>query len=256
QVMAPWSTPNSAVGGFDCYFASDRAVVRPTDGRLVYDNTFENLLRTFTCDGCPLSSNQPYPSNPLVNDALLQTPQCPSWTTIVRTAFYADGTYLYACGPLLEWWRATTLVYDSSLGPLRHVAAGLLLTETHVIEEQGTIAHPITGLAPGTWIAVRAYQQGFVIAVDAPQPELFYVDELGAASLIGVYPPPPPGQVVHNYRGAMDGCHNLFQQGPGGPSPLHDLIVRREIGGQSVVVYDEAWNPEVKLHGAWLITGP
>ncbi|WP_233561876.1 hypothetical protein [Sorangium cellulosum] len=47
----------------------------------------------------------------------------------------------------------------------------------------------------------------------------------------------------------------LLQLGQG-PMVLQDVIVRREIGGSSVVVYDEADGPLVQIHISGLVTGP
>ena len=51
--VAHWGDPSTPLVGFDCYANDDSAIVRPTDGRLLYMNHFENLIREFHCDGCP-----------------------------------------------------------------------------------------------------------------------------------------------------------------------------------------------------------
>jgi hypothetical protein len=70
DAVAHWSCPNVAAVGFDCNFDGNAvtmsAYVRPTDGRIVYANMFEDVIREFHCDGCPHHNGlRPYPARPL-----------------------------------------------------------------------------------------------------------------------------------------------------------------------------------------------
>lgn len=76
DAIAHPARPHVAVVGFACYFNQQGAMLTP-DGTLLYVNTFEDVLREFSCDGCPTwTASDPYPSDPLVNDTVLPTPPC------------------------------------------------------------------------------------------------------------------------------------------------------------------------------------
>lgn len=54
---------------------------------------------------------------------------------------------------------------------------------------------------------------------------------------------------------ALEAMGALLQFGEG-PMVFQDVIVRREIGESSVMVYDEANGPLVQSHISVLVTGP
>jgi hypothetical protein len=75
------------------------------------------------------------------------------------------------------------------------------------------------------------------------------------ATLLGTYPTPPPNaQPTFAARLAADG--SLFEIATNLSELSNDLIIRRTLGGESDIVYDESDNPLVKLHISALVTGP
>jgi hypothetical protein len=63
DALTHWSDPNSACTGFGCYFDGRGAVIRPSDGRMLYMNTFENVIREFHADSCPMPAMSTYPQD-------------------------------------------------------------------------------------------------------------------------------------------------------------------------------------------------
>ena len=88
---------------------------------------------------------------------------------------------------------------------------------------------------------------GFLLVLEAAWPaddggsqELWEVDGAGNATRLGVFPPLPMEAVeVSAYTSKLDGCGALLQFGAG-IGIVEDVIVRRQIGGASEVVYTEA----------------
>lgn len=263
DALAHWSSPGSAVTGFDCYFDNARAKIRPTDGRLLYTNTFEDELREFHCDDCPYAGA--YPNAPLANDPVIQTPPC------TGTSFYSflvapSGGLFYTCNQT-TWYDGTGAVAytaTSSDLPLHLGFGDLLLTKQHVVHLKTLAATPITGLPERTIDTVRAVQpDSFLVVLAAAQSasdgssqELWQIDAGGAATMLGTFPPLPPGaKSVAAYTSKLDVHGGLLQFGSG-PAVFQDIIVRRDISGGSAVVYDEANDPLVKIHISSLVTGP
>lgn len=95
---------------------------------------------------------------------------------------------------------------------------------------------------------------------DAPpedgRQELWEVDGAGNATRLGAFPLIPAGLLyVFATSSKLDACGGLVQIGRAAELAI-DVIVRREIGGTSEVVYTETTDPRVKLHGSSLVTGP
>jgi hypothetical protein len=259
DALAHWSTPNDAVAGFDCYFDERGAKIRPTDGRLLYSNTFEGLLREFHCDTCPIDSTSEYPDNPLGNDFVLATPACdPDESTSLGHLVSPDGAIAYRCNGFLDTWydERGAVVYDGA-EPLLHLGHdGLALTTNSVLSLSTGAVVPIVGLPAGNPVTIRAdSEDGFRVVMTTEQPELWHVSATGAATSLGIYPPIPAGYSPYGFIAALDGCGVLFQQGSG-LEVFEDVILRRELGGTTDVVYTEATNPLVKLHISALVTGP
>lgn len=258
DALAHWSTPNDAVGGFDCYFGGgDNARIRPSDGRLLYSMTFEGLLREFHCDACPITPMM-YPDTPLNNDVVLSTPACaPEDTTQMEFLVSPEGDHYYRCSQWEANWydAAGAVVYASEDAPLLHVGrCGLALTKQGVLDLESGTKTPIDGLPLGEPMTVRvAPEGGFWVVMTPEQPELWHVAPNGVAQSIGLYPQLPPDHQAG--KGVLDGCGSLYQIGSG-PEIFVDLILLREIGGATEIVYTEMMDPLVKIHISWLVTGP
>jgi hypothetical protein len=278
DALTHWSDPNSACTGFDCYFDGRGAVIRPTDGRMLYMNTFENVLREFHADSCPMPAMSAYPSTPLANDSVIPTPMCSmdAGTSNAGVAGFVvspEGDVYYHCsgsGATVWYDLAAKAVYDESNGyALQKIARGRMALVGSSSSEK--LANLTTGvltdvaappssppLTTGSILAIRARDPaGFWVAVSSGtsgDPDLWEIHPDGTSAKIGSYPPIPTGQSAAS-SAALDGCGALLQISRG-PMTLEDTIVRRQVQGSSQVVYDEATTPLVKIHISYLITGP
>jgi hypothetical protein len=256
DAMSHWSTPDDAVGGFDCYFGGDYAQIRPSDGRLIYSMTFEGLLREFHCDSCPIDPMN-YPNTPLNNDVILPTPMCdPEMTVQMQFVLTPEGEHYYRCDSFdADWYDAAgDVVYTSEVDPLLHVGhCGQALTEQSIVDLESGTKTPVDGLPLGDTLAIRvAPEGGFWIVKTYEQPELWHVALDGVATSLGVYPQLPADHTAG--LGVLDGCGVFYQQASG-PEVFVDLITQRTIGGTTEIVYTEVTDPLVKLHISNLITG-
>lgn len=263
DAMAHWSTPNVPASGFDCYFDNRTATIRPTDGRLLYTNTFEDLLREFRCDSCPTPPGNSYPTNVLANDPILPTPCGPNepaeaWAFRVSP----QGSVLHQCHGQQNAWRDSTgmVVYDEGAGALVAFGhAGVMLTNTAVVHPGMAMGLPIVGLPSRSWVTSRARIDGFWVAIAAANPTdaatLWKVDFMGMATKVADYAP-LPANTRGGYSGRLDGHGALFEMGDDTTVVFRDVIIRRTLMGASDVVYSEASNPRVKLHISDLVTGP
>lgn len=269
DAIAPVSDPDTPVLGFDCYAENRNATIRPTDGLLLYTNTFEELLREFHCDVCEgWTSSTPYPEDPLANDTVLPFTGCAE-EKVYDHLVAPDGSVLGQCNS--DEWRdpGGTLAYDGT-GRLLHLGFG----DTALLRETGELfvlsvvtgdrtavsglpdADVLTARAVGTPVAFDVVVAG---ESDGDPPELWRVDgETGSSSLVGAYPALPSGArrvYVGEADIALDGRNRLYQVGLG-PGTFEDIIVRRTTGGDSEVVYTETTDPVVKLHISAIVTGP
>lgn len=264
DAMAHWSSPGSAAIAFDCYFDNSSAQIRPTDGRLVYTNTFEYLLREFHCDGCPYSGN--YPDVYLDNDAVLPTAPCDDQYKLGAFLLSPEGGRVHQCWQSNDWYDETgKSVYSDPDDLLVHLGHGdLALTTTRVVHLASGASSPIVGLPDRPVLTVRAEAPDrFLLALaveemapGAPVADLWSVDAAGAATLVGVYPSLPAGaQWAELYSAKLDGCGGLVFFASG-PEVFQDIIVRLDLSGSSQIVFDEATEPLVKIHISALVTGP
>jgi hypothetical protein len=270
DAIAHYACPNTAVTGFDCYFdgnvsaygTSPTALIRPTDGRLVYTNTFESVVREFHCDACPYVQGGTYPDRPLENDAVVPT-DCK--LAEGRASFFVSpkGELIYYCVDVHQWRdRTHRLVYaDSGTDPLIHVGyKDLGLTRTRVIDLVSGKTAPVKGLEDVRIDAIRTDRSvGFIIAIRPKDPmapeELWELDATGAMKLRGRYPPAPPSTREQDFQAQLEPGGALVQFAAG-MATFEDVIIRRTIEGSSEVVYTEARGPLVKIHISGLITGP
>lgn len=261
DAIAHWSDPNVSATGFDCYFDNRAAMVRPSDGRLLYTNTFEDKLRSFTCDNCPFDGGS-YPTMVLANDPILPTP-CPTATDELGTFTVSpQGQVLHTCNTTGSRWRnqAGTEVFDATGDQLWSYGYNdLVLTRSRVVKLGTMMMSTISGLPSRSWLTTRALMDGFWIALPGASmtnpPELWKVDENGVATKVGDYPA-LPANVTARFSSKLDRDGALFEMASDTSVSFRDVIVRRKVAGTSDVVYTEASNPRVKIHISDLVTGP
>lgn len=263
NALAHWSTPDQAIVGFDCYF--EGGTIRPTDGRLIYKNTFENDVREFHCDGACLF-NGTYPATPLANDPeLALLPACGNTLTVYLVA--PDGTVLHRCPSAQgEWYdEAGNVVWADPYHFLQHLGYdGLAMTDDDKIVDLATSSStPLTGLPRMATIhGMRALPTGgFWLLVQANEElggyALWQAGADGVATVVGTFPSVPTGITVFT-AGAppqLDASGAVFDIGTR-TATGEDVIVRRDLSGTSALVYDEATDPLVKVHISTLVTGP
>ncbi len=254
DALAHWADPNTASTGFDCYFSGQTAVIRPTDGRLVYVNINDFKVREYHCDTCVMTTPSPYPEQVLKNDPILPTP-CPNAEPVVSEfRVSADGALFYRCQYDNSNWRDATgaVVYDATPGRLLTVGLdGWALTTTGVVKLGTGQKNAFTGLITSSndWLTARWLSSGvFGVAVTVgANTQLWRIATTGVATLVGTYPYSMGTQISPK----LDGDGRLFTMGY-----PNDTILRREVGGSADIVYDEKTNPLVKLHISYLVTGP
>ncbi len=250
--------PSSAVVGFDCEYNALYAVVRPADGRLLYDITLEGQIREFRCDGCPFSGGT-YPADPFANDPIL-----PGFSCGFQNGFYQapDGGVIRWCGDGLYYDESGSFVYPFAAATkpqLYHVGyGGQALAIGFILNLNINSEVPIVGIPQGTYLTARAQPDGgFWIAFQLDgEASLYSVSPDGFATQLGVYPPPPPNVDVYWYSAKIDFAGALYELGIG-QNTLDDVVVRRPLdGGPSEIVFNELEQPLVQIHGGYLITGP
>lgn len=261
DALAHWSSPNVASVGFDCYADETSAVIRPTDGRLIYTNIFEDKLREHHCDDCSYSSaSTAYPANVLANDTVLPTP-CPGANE--RLAWFrvtAEGEVLHQCNQSFGKLRDATgaVVYDGMAGaPVIAVGgAGWLLTERQIVNYKTGASVVLKGLTPVPPVAIRwAPPDGFYYVNDRSVFSLYRASfTSGISEVVAEYPAAPSG-LTYQSSLRLDSSQRLFSFATLNGS-FTDVIVRSEIGGESKIVYSEADRPLVKIHISSLVTGP
>jgi hypothetical protein len=132
-----------------------------------------------------------------------------------------------------------------------------LLLPTGILSLPAGERTPISGLPEGTRLAYRATAQGFWIAllpaVDA-EPELWNVGPDGVATRVGSYSSPPPAAAKQIKASQLDAQGRLYQI-IASTTPVLDLVIRRSIGGESEVLYDEKTQPTLRLHISSLLSG-
>lgn len=262
DVLATVSDPNGATAGFGCYLDNKTATIRPTDGRMIYTNVAEDLVREFHCDACTYDGN--YPGSPLANDTILPAQPCG------QDGFYSlkflvgpDGTVLHTCKDnALVWYdEGGAVAYDDAGDALLHLGyGGTALTMNRIVDLATQASVDVIGMPYAPIEAIRAVSPGgFLVVVSENQgQELWKIDATGAATLAGAYPAPPAGYNPYtDYQDAsrLDPSGALFQTAYKSGEFL-DVILRRAIDGTSEIVYTEATMPLVRLHDSGLLTGP
>ncbi|WP_437946434.1 hypothetical protein WME98_37095 [Sorangium sp. So ce296] len=263
DAMAHWSDPNTAAVGF--IGAYDEFSARLQDsGKLLY--VLAGSVREFVCDACPYVGT--YLNGSDANDLVLPTAPCVPNDWIEDIKVGPGGSWIHSCsGDANRHWYDSNgvMVYGDEEDMLVHLGySNLALTQHRVVDLANASSVPIVGLPNAPLLAVRALApDSFRVALATGQEsgavELWQIDATGTATLIGSYPPVPAGYTVQPFsphrHHALEATGALLQLGEG-PMVFQDVIIRREIGGSSVVVYDEASGPLVQIHISGLVTGP
>ena len=221
-------------------------------------------MREFHCDACTYTGV--YPNDFLANDTILPSLPCMSGGFYsLRFEVAPDGAVLHTCtsNPLVWYDSNGVIAYNNAGDHLLHLGfGGHALTMTRVVDLATMASVNIAGLPYAPILTTRAVPpDGFWVVSDATGPgqegvqELWQIDALGAAVLVGAYPALPAGYHVRAESSRLDSSGKLFQLG-GWPDWSNDVIFRRTVGGTTEVVYDEVTKPLVKLHISALLTGP
>lgn len=109
-------------------------------------------------------------------------------------------------------------------------------------------------ITPGNWFA-RTHGDGYqvlVINTAAGDWELWYVEPDCSTTQAGIFPP-APGDLSTGRDPVIDAQGRLYTMHSRGRA---DVILQRTVAGVVDIVYDEATNPLVRLHGAYMTVGP
>jgi hypothetical protein len=275
-IVAP-ECPNSAAVGFDCDFRGNSeplqtsAQIRSTDGRLLYTSS---AIRVFHCDDCPyLAPNaNAYPRDGLANDPVVQSP-CQQSQAFGSFFVSPEGQLYFWCSDGSWQNEDGVVVHSAENSMLAYVGhRGLALTKprdpyypislVNVVDLATGRTSPITGLPDAAVHALRAVPPDrflVFLVVEAELPshdrsELWMIDASGKAEWLGEYPAFPTE--VGPSPGAKLLPNGVLYQMANGPRVVHDVVVRRELGGVTEVVYTEADDPHVEVHISGLLTGP
>jgi hypothetical protein len=214
-----------------------------------------------------------YPSDPTRNDPIVPTPACTEGASgrgadFVRVS--PEGRAIYQCGAPQSraWYEDNQEVYSGvPLGLIAFGKGSLAIAHNYGIflldisAPEG--AHELTDIV-NEEITIRSHGDGFRIVEGDPANEkaatLWQVDPDGTTTKLGDYPATPPGTVPTNPHwawgtGALTPDDALIQIASR-PAMGEDVIIKRTLDGGSEIVYDEADEPAVLIHGSELVTGP
>jgi hypothetical protein len=275
SAIAAIECPNSAAVGFECIFDGNSfyptsAQIRPSDGRLLYTH-FRAELREFHCDLCPYrdSNGNEYPRNVLDNDPVLVRASSPASS---ETEFLVSpsGALFYRRNDGAWVDETDRVVFDEAESTLLHVGFGAIALAgpdrrfdrlvDRLVDLDGGGSTAVLGLPDREVRSMRAAPPDrFVLLVrgdgelDADW-ELWDIDASATATLRGEYPPFPSG-LTQSVGQQLLPNGVLFEMGDD-RATVDDVIVRREIGGATEVVYTEADLPNVKIHISAFVSGP
>ena len=273
--IAAIECPNSAAVGFECSFDGNTfypnsAQIRPGDGRLLYAH-YRGELREFHCDFCPFRdrNGNNYPRNVADNDPVLVHATSP--TSSQPEFFVSPSGALFHRRNDGAWVDETDrIVFDEAESTLLHVGFGAIALAgpdrrfdrlvDRLADLDGGGSTAVVGLPAREVRSMRAAPPDrFVLLVrgdgglDADW-ELWEIDASATATLRGEYPPFPSG-LTQSVEQQLLPNGVLFEMGYDRKT-VDDVIVRREIGGASEVVYTEADLPNVKIHISAFLSGP
>jgi hypothetical protein len=257
DALAHWSDPNRALVGFPGGLEEESVVIHPIDGTLFYMESFGDNYR-FQSGRCLLRGDSlpGYPEPGANADPIVPFPCEPR--TYGRTLLInPQGAIAVDC---VDSWRDLEgrVLYAGQLQVLSYGSPGRLLTREGVFSIDEQALHPFVGLPdiseryPRAW---RAVSERFWFVLPAEDSEfdreLWAIDASGVATLVGRY---APSDMVPGYGNAIAADGTLFET-VFAAGVINDYIQRRTFTS-SELVYDEAGDPLVKLHGSRLVTAP
>lgn len=237
--ISHWSTPDVNVGGLKGFFTEIDAIIRPTDGRIVYnDGDSGHRLHEFRCDDCAPNGGLP------TEDPSVPTPGCTSPDTgVLNFLVSPDGPVIYECHDKEGTWFDTSgnvVFVDQPDGDeLLHLGyGGLALTSTSIVDLSTGEKTPIVGLPrKPPFSPVRARPTGsFLMVMDST---LWELGSNGVAIKQGTYSPLPSNWIQHGSV-MLEACGGLLQvvEDPS-PSLSVPSIVRYELNGPTTVMYED-----------------
>jgi hypothetical protein len=266
--------------GFPCGIDRQSAVIRPSDGRLLYLDTVGKKVRVFTRDDHPYDTGQGacrYPDDPTANDAEVPTTSCDNsgGPADFRLAPDLEGIW-YTCTNTPGLWFDENDVQIGFLGGSTPLARGY---GTSVLATQGS-AETATAASlelyagssqvdlgdlaqEGDVLAVRVLDDGYHVVIQGDGEGTGQIVLIGADGSVtsgGAYPS-LPADVSLDATGAgravdADGTLYVaaFDNRAGAGSRA---VVELEPGaaGTAAVVYTEVDEPEVGPVSAVLVTG-
>ena len=266
--------------GFPCGIDRQSAVIRPSDGRLLYLDTMAKAVRVFTLDDHPYDTGQGacrYPDDPTANDAEVPTTACDNsggpadfrlapdiegiWYTCTNTpGLWFDENdaqigFLSGSTPLVRGYASSVLATQGSAGTA--TAASLELYAGGTLVDLGDLAQE------GDILAVRVLDDGYHVVVQGDgesSGQIVIIGADGSISSGGAYPGLPANVSLDSTGAgrAVDADGTLyvaaFDDRAGAGSRA---VVELKAGatGSASVVYTEADEPEVGPVSAVLVTG-
>jgi hypothetical protein len=244
--------PAHIIVGFAIGAVPASAVIRPSDGRLIYGDSNDRVL-AFQCDECRyFTPDQAYPSNPESNDE--QLPLVPCDDSPMSFAIAPDGRLYQKCG---DRWYDPSGTELSLVGVLAFGYDGTVLTKEGIVDlaTGTTVAAP--QLLRHALIASRAQPDGYWIVQptsDTGQLERWLVAFDGSASSDGTYP--RLRDLVGDGATRLDGRGRLVQFANHIADRGSAVVVRSTIDGDNQVLYDEQVGPFLRPGTRDLFTGP
>ncbi len=259
------SLPNDVHGGFT--MKSRHPHIRPTDGRLVFDD--ENKLLEFH-DDVFVANNWPvpdYPVNPLVNDVALAAGGCSTqWPAWLMGFFPDDGKAFYSCGGTPAWIEgapATKLPFtlDGLLAVGNARSQLVRKTSSLAVRLGGGSEIAVTGLTgfAGTEKTyARFVGTEFVLALfdsGGTSGALWHIALDGHATLVGAYAM-GAGPAPQWYDAVLDAAGALYFFSKNSSDAYYDdQIERISVAAARDVVYQESATKKVKIHASQLVSG-
>ena len=201
-------------------------------------------------------SREFYFADAFIFEAISRRYWLPNFITHNLLAVAPSGAMAFWCGS--GWFSSSgQMLYVGSRDVLAFDGVRLLSRESLVDTAAHTEQRLVLPDAPV--LTARVTSDGFWLVLQNGDPgaaELWHVARAGAAQLLGSYPAPPADATIQ-YSSRLAGDGALFQLATdAGSGHVRDLIVRRTLAGAAEVVYDEADEPLVRIHGSGLVTGP
>ena len=259
------SLPNDVHGGFT--MESRHPHIRPTDGRLVFDDQNQILEfhdDVFVANAWPVPA---YPVNPLANDVAIAAGGCSTqWPAWLVGFFPDDGKAFYSCGGTPAWIEgapATALPF--TLDGLLAAGSG----RSRLVRKTSSLAVrlgdgtelTVTGLTGFTGMETtyaRFVGTEFLLALfdfGGTSGALWRIALDGKATLDGAYAiGTGPSPQWYDARLDAAGALYFFSRNPNAGF-YDDRIERISVGAARAIVYEESATKKVKIHASQLVSG-